>query len=241
MTKKKDGGTAPEPAGQQGGGKFDHAQTADLKDLAAEQATKRDKKEKKLQKALPSRPYRLMTPSQILTTTLILREKKKKKSQKKTSKHTKRNKSKVAKLRGQVDTLHEQEYTVFTAKVKPATPVKKGILTAVAASAASDNSGYGHEESLEACAKVSDLGKKGPITSSADTVAKQASKLCHQRYFSDPGSLGELKDMVQRSGLGTQATHGNTIILAIIKAAISRGLDLSPEDMGLKLEELKIE
>ena len=209
MTKKKDGGTAPEPAGQQGGGKFDHAQTADLKDLAAEHAKKRDKKEKKLQKALPPRPYRLMTPTQILTTTMILREKKKKKSQKKTSKHTKRNKSKVAKLRGQVGTLQaKQEYTVFTAEVKskPATPAKKGIFTAVAASAASDNSGYGHEESLEACAKVSDLGKKGPITSSADTVAKQASKLCHQRYFYDPGPLGELQDMVQRQGLGTQAT-----------------------------------
>jgi len=202
MTKKKDGGTAPEPAGQQGGGKFDHAQTADLKDLAAEQATKRDKKEKKLQKALPPRPYRLMTPTQILTTTM------KKSQNKKTSKHTKRNKSKVAKLRGQVDTLQaKQEYTVFTAEVKkPATPAKKGIFTAVAASAASDNSGYGHEESLEACAKVSDLGKKGPITSSADKVAKQASKLCHQRYFYDPGPLGELQDMVQRQGLGTQAT-----------------------------------
>ena len=99
------------------------------------------------------------------------------------------------------------------------------------------------EKSLEACAKVSDLGKNGPssISVAADKVAKQAAKICHQRYFSDPESLGELKDMVQRSGLGTQATHGNTIILAILKAAISRGLDLSPEDMGLKLEELKIE
>ena len=104
------------------------------------------------------------------------------------------------------------------------------------------------EKSLGACAKVSDLGKNGPSTISvaADKVARpraqlwKAAKICHQRYFSDPGSLGELKDMVQRSGLGTQATHGNTIILAILKAAISRGLDLSPEDMGLQLEELKI-
>ena len=311
MTKKKDGGAAPKPAHQQGGvGMFNHTQSTDLKEMAAEHAKKRDKKkEKKLRKKLDRRCARRSKKKKSKkgdsssssassdssdsdsdsdsSSSSDDKKKKKKKSSTRTSKHTIRKKSKVAKLRGQVDSLKtevsqaKEEYSLFTAGVeqklaenaangvdkveitkaeydsmkqkaqadsKPSTPVKKGIFAAVAASAASDNSGYSTvlnamEKSLEACAKVSDLGKNGPnvILASADKVAKQASKICHQRYFSDPESLGELKDMVQRSGLGTQATHGNTIILAIIKAAISRGLDLTPDEMGLKMEGLTIE
>ena len=46
--------------------------------------------------------------------------------------------------------------------------------------------------------------------------------------------------MVQRVGLGTEARKGHTIILAILKAANSRGLDISPEDLGLELEDLDL-
>ena len=98
------------------------------------------------------------------------------------------------------------------------------------------------ERSLKECAKITELSKKGSkqISSTAAAVASKAAKLCHQRYFSDAKSLRELQEMVQRVGLGTEARKGHTIILAILKAANSRGLDISPEDLGLELEDLDL-
>ena len=129
----------------------------------------------------------------------------------------------------------------------PPTPVKVGLFAAAEASTASESSGTNSvleamEKSLKECAKITELSKKGSreISSAAAAVANKAAKLCHQRYFSDAKSLKELQDMVQRVGLGTEARKGHTIILAILTAANSRGLDISPEDLGLELEDLDL-
>ena len=94
---------------------------------------------------------------------------------------------------------------------------------------------------LTICAEKSDLSSAGPeaITPEASKLATKAATLSAQKYFTSSASLIALQGMVQGMGLGTNARNGNTIIVAILKAAISRGQDIPPEDLGLKLKDLR--
>ena len=45
--------------------------------------------------------------------------------------------------------------------------------------------------------------------------------------------------MISEKGLKTQAIKGHSLILAILKAIISRGLDISPDEvLGLDMTEI---
>ena len=61
---------------------------------------------------------------------------------------------------------------------------------------------------------------------------------CHQKYFSTPETLKLLTAMVNNTNLSTRATRGPTILAAILKASLSRGFNVTAEQLGLEESEL---
>lgn len=149
----------------------------------------------------------------------------------------------------QPEFITRDEFLAYTTKAKesskPSSPVKPGIFGSLLPKSDSSSVSSGIIEKLKSrltiCAEKSDLSSAGPeaITPEASKLATKAAKLSAQKYFSSSASLTALQEMVQGMGLGTNARNGNTIIVAILKAAISRGQDIPPEDLGLKLKDLR--
>ena len=96
------------------------------------------------------------------------------------------------------------------------------------------------ESTLDECNESCPLQERGPRDISqenADLVKKIANK-CHQKYFSTPETLKLLTTMVNNTDLSTRATRGPTILAAILKASLSRGFNVTAEQLGLEESEL---
>ena len=145
--------------------------------------------------------------------------------------------------------ITREEFEAYTTKAKessqPSSPAKPGIFGALLPKSESSSVSSSIIEKLKGrltiCAESSDLSSAGPeaVTPEASKLANKAARLAAQKYFSSQAALTALQEMVEEMGLGTNARNGNTIIVAILKAAISRGIDVPPEDIGLKLKDLK--
>ena len=145
--------------------------------------------------------------------------------------------------------ITREEFEAYTAKAKesslPSSPAKPGIFGALLPKSESSSVSSSIIEKLKGrltiCAESSDLSSAGPeaVTPEASKLANKAARLAAQKYFSSQAALTALQEMVEEMGLGTNARNGNTIIVAILKAAISRGIDVPPEDIGLRLKDLK--
>ena len=77
------------------------------------------------------------------------------------------------------------------------------------------------------------------ISDTNSALAKSLALKCHQKYFYAPDTLKNLQMMIQKTDLQTRATRGPALLTAIIKAALSRGINCTAEDLGLEAKDLK--
>ena len=92
------------------------------------------------------------------------------------------------------------------------------------------------ESTIKQCDESCPLEEHGPreISSENTALVKSFANKCHQKYFSTPDNLKLLTTMVKNTSLNSRATRGPTILTAILKAALSRGINVTADHLGLE-------
>ena len=92
------------------------------------------------------------------------------------------------------------------------------------------------ESTIKQCDESCPLEDHGPreISSKNAALVKSFANKCHQKYFSTPDTLKLLTTMVKNTSLNSRATRGPTILTAILKTALSRGINVTADQLGLE-------
>ena len=92
------------------------------------------------------------------------------------------------------------------------------------------------ESTIKQCDESCPLEDHGPreISSENAALVKSFANKCHQKYFSTPDTLKLLTTMVKNTSLNSRATRGPTILTAILKTALSRGINVTADQLGLE-------
>ena len=89
---------------------------------------------------------------------------------------------------------------------------------------------------MSATSHACPLQDRGPrdISQENTELVKKIANKCHQKYFSTPETLKLLTTMVKNTNLNSRATRGPTILTAILKTALSRGINVTADQLGLE-------
>ena len=69
----------------------------------------------------------------------------------------------------------------------------------------------------------------------AERVLKQAALTCATKYFKDVSKegLALLTAMLQKFSINTKAKKSNTMLAEMLRACVTRGINISSEDLGI--------
>ena len=69
----------------------------------------------------------------------------------------------------------------------------------------------------------------------AERVMKQATLTCAAKYFEDEPKEGiaQLTALLQRFGINTKAKKSNTMIAEMLRACVTRGINMSSKELGI--------
>ena len=89
--------------------------------------------------------------------------------------------------------------------------------------------------------KLAEAALKRPLNIGASKVAQEGHKIasqlasqCAEAHFNTAPSLRALKEMTTSAKLNSSANYPHTILVAVLKACLARGINLEYEDLGLE-------
>lgn len=133
-----------------------------------------------------------------------------------------------------------------SSEVKPVVPIKKGLFHDLfaedAASEGSVSSASSIISELDKNLAIADKRQKlalgvsvsGPYEKRARAIANA----CASKHFAEDEFLPQLQSLVSKYDLSTTAKRCHTVLQALIRAVISRKIDLELEELGLEEEDL---
>ena len=133
----------------------------------------------------------------------------------------------------------QQEASV---EVRPVVPVKKGLFHDLFAEDAASNGSISSvpsiiseiDKNLTIADKQQKLSLGVSVPASYEKRAKGIANACASKHFQSDEHLSELINLTKKHGIDTNAKKCHTVLLALIRAIISRGIDLEPEELGLE-------
>ena len=133
----------------------------------------------------------------------------------------------------------QQEASV---EVRPVVPVKKGLFHDLfAEDAASHNSVSSApsiiseiDKNLTIADKRQKLSLGVSVPAAYEKRAKTIANACALKHFGSDEFIPQLQSLVAKYELNTSAKRCNTVLLALIRAVISRKIDIELEELGLE-------
>ena len=93
------------------------------------------------------------------------------------------------------------------------------------------------ETSLTSADKATKLSLSSGFTVpvEAERVLKQAALTCATKYFEDDPKEGiaQLTALLQKFGINTKAKKSNTMLAEMLRACVTRGINISSEEPGI--------